>query len=362
MFDLTSEETKFAVQAVRQACELVKLVQGEMVTAALTKEDRSPVTVADFASQALVGKLLEETFPQDLLVAEEDSRSLRRAEEAETLGQVGHFLGRFLQPGGADRAETAHISAERICGWIDRGGGTPWTGSGRSEGDPSLDGRGGDNPPARRFWTLDPIDGTKGFLRGDQYAVALALIVDGQVQIGVLGCPNLAEGYRTEVRGPGTLAVGMRGGGAWAGTLATREPFRRLSVSTRSEPSQARLLRSFESGHTNVSQIDTFGTALGVTAEPVRMDSQAKYAVLAAGRGEIYLRLLSPRQPDYREKIWDQAAGSLLVEEAGGMVSDLHGKALDFNWGRELVNNRGVLATNASLHPAALRALEIIQA
>jgi 3'(2'), 5'-bisphosphate nucleotidase len=92
------------------------------------------------------------------------------------------------------------------------------------------------------------------------------------------------------------------------------------------------------------------------------MDSQAKYAVLATGRGEIYLRLLSPRQPDYREKIWDQAAGSLLVDEAGGTVSDLHGKALDFSAGRELVNNRGVLATNGALHPAALRALEAIQA
>ena len=42
-----------------------------------------------------------------------------------------------------------------------------------------------------RYWTLDPIDGTKGFLRGDQYAVALGLIDDGEVILGVLGCPNL---------------------------------------------------------------------------------------------------------------------------------------------------------------------------
>ena len=47
--------------------------------------------------------------------------------------------------------------------------------------------------PGGRYWALDPIDGTKGFLRGDQYAIALALIDDGDVVLGVLGCPNLAN-------------------------------------------------------------------------------------------------------------------------------------------------------------------------
>jgi 3'(2'), 5'-bisphosphate nucleotidase len=155
----------------------------------------------------------------------------------------------------------------------------------------------------------------------------------------------------------------VRGEGAWIGSLESGvEVQARLHVSGQRDPSQARLLRSFESGHTNVSQIDQFAEALGVQAEAVRMDSQAKYLVLAAGRGEMYLRLLSPRQPDYKEKIWDQAAGSLLVEEAGGKVSDLHGKLLDFSAGRQLLNNRGLLATNAHLHPAALQALRTIQA
>lgn len=44
--------------------------------------------------------------------------------------------------------------------------------------------------PTGKFWTLDPVDGTLGFVRGDQYAVALSLIEDGQVVLGVLGCPN----------------------------------------------------------------------------------------------------------------------------------------------------------------------------
>jgi 3'-phosphoadenosine 5'-phosphosulfate (PAPS) 3'-phosphatase len=45
------------------------------------------------------------------------------------------------------------------------------------------------------MWTLDPIDGTKGFLRGWQYAVCLALLVDARVELGVIGCPNLPSTY-----------------------------------------------------------------------------------------------------------------------------------------------------------------------
>ena len=178
-----------------------------------------------------------------------------------------------------------------------------------------------------------------------------------EVQIGVLGCPNLAEAHRPDLGGPGSLVVAVRGEGAWTTSLASPGEYQRLSVSAQADPAQARLLRSFESGHTNVSQIDVFAQALGIQAEPVLMDSQAKYAVLAAGKGDLLLRLLSAAQPNYREKIWDQAAGSLVLEEAGGRITDLDGVALDFTTGRSLRNNRGILASNHTLHAAALQAL-----
>ena len=331
MYSLLNDETQFALHAVRQACQLVKQVQAEMVSPALLKEDRSPVTVADFASQAVVGHLLASAFPDDPLVAEEDSLALRQSGERHTLDQVVHFVS-YAQP---------QATPERVCAWIDRGAGEP----------------------AHRFWTLDPIDGTKGFLRGDQYAVALALVMEGQVQIGVVGCPNLVDGYRPELGGPGSLAVAVRGEGAWVSSLDEKvEQLHALRASRNSAPAQARLLRFFESGHTNVSQVDQLADSLGVEAEPVRMDSQAKYLLLAAGAGELYLRLLSPKQPDYREKIWDQAAGSLLVEEAGGQVTDLDGNPLDFSAGRVLSHNRGILASNRLLHVAALQTLRTLRA
>jgi 3'(2'), 5'-bisphosphate nucleotidase len=320
-------EIDFAIDAVRLASRLVSQVQQEMVTPALTKVDRSPVTVADYTSQALIGGLLARSFPDDALVAEEDAADLRQTIHAETLRRVTEFVARFLPL----------ASEELVCQWIDRGAAAP----------------------VNRFWTLDPIDGTKGFLRGDQYAIALALLVDGQVQIGVLGYPQLK--LRAVGNGPGVIVVAVRHQGCWAAALAG-DTYHRLRVSTRENPADACILRSFEAGHTNVSQVDRLAEVLGSEAEPIRMDSQAKYALLAAGEGDLLVRLLSPKQPNYREKIWDQAAGSLVVQEAGGRVTDLDGKELDFTAGRTLAHNRGVLASNGVLHSAALRALRAIHA
>jgi 3'(2'), 5'-bisphosphate nucleotidase len=204
---------------------------------------------------------------------------------------------------------------------------------------------------------LDPLDGTKGYLRGGQYAVALARIEHGQVTLGVLGCPSLASETGSHSGNLGTVAVAVRGQGAWCTALDAPDEPRPMQVSDCADPARARLMRSFESGHTNTGQIDAIARALGVQAEPVRMDSQAKYAVLAGGGAELLFRLLSPKALEYKEKIWDQAAGSIILEEAGGRVTDLEGRPLDFTAGRTLANNTGLLASNNRLHEPALRAI-----
>jgi hypothetical protein len=66
-----------------------------------------------------------------------------------------------------------------------------------------------------RFWTLDPIDGTKGFLRGEQYAVCLALIENGQVQVAIQGCPNLLRNIHDPSSTRGSLFIAVRGQGAF---------------------------------------------------------------------------------------------------------------------------------------------------
>ena len=328
MIDISHPEIQFAMEAVRAGALLAREVEREMVEPALTKDDRSPVTVADFAVQGLLGCLLEKTFPAAVLVAEEDSSQLRAPEAETTCRRVAEYVGRRL----------AYATPQTVCAWIDHG----------------------NAEPCERFWTLDPIDGTKGFLRGDQFAVGLALIEDGEMAIGAIGCPNLAEAHRPDVGGPGSLVVAARGQGAWWQPLESGGALQPLRVSETKDTSQMRILRSFETGHTIVGRIERMAAAAGVTAEPVRMDSQAKYGVLASGHAELLLRLLTQKQPDYRERIWDQAAGALITEEAGGRITDLDGKPLDFSAGRTLANNRGVCASNGRVHEVVLETLRAV--
>lgn len=330
MFKITDERTTVALELAKSAAEMAREIQAAIGDMKITKPDLSPVTVADYAVQALVAHGLGERFPGEPLVAEETAEHLAGAPDV--LDAVTEFVARRIQ--GARPAD--------LLEWIDRG-----AAAGTDSG---------------RYWVLDPIDGTKGYLRGGQYVVALALVDTGEVRLGVLGCPNLAEDCRPEFSQEGRLVVAVRGQGAWQGPPDTEGPFQPIRVSLQSDPRHARLLRSVEAGHTNVGQIDALGKALQIEAAPVLMDSQAKCAVLAAGHAEIMLRLLSADRPDYREKVWDQAAGSIIIEEAGGKITDMTGKPLDFTTGRRLENNRGVAATNGLLHNKVIEALaEITQ-
>jgi len=277
-----------------------------------------------------VARRLAEQLPGSTLIGEESAEALRLEEGIDTLDQVTLFVRRLVPD----------ATPEEVCGLIDRGSG---------------------DPPAE-FWTLDPIDGTKGFLRRDQYAVALGKIERGVVTIGVLGCPDLVASSEPAPNGAGSLVVAVRGEGTWWQPLVGNGRWQQLRVSDRTEPANARILHSVEKAHTNTDEIGSLAAHLGIAAPQVPLDSQAKYAVLAAGAGDVLLRLISPKRPDYKEKIWDQAAGSLVITEAGGRITDLDGKPLDFAHGRSLEKNRGILATNGPLHEPLLAGLRAIGA
>ena len=284
----------------------------------MDKTDKSPVTVADFGAQAIVCKIIAEQFPSDAVVGEEGSEALREEKNAAHLEKVVSFVSQQIPCDG-----------DTVCQWIDRG-------AGQAKG---------------RYWVLDPIDGTKGFLRNDQYAVALALIENGQVQWGFLACPALPN-----AQSAGSIFVAERGAGAKMVSL-DGEDLGAIRVSAQSDVAAARLAESVESAHTNQGLAAQLRANLNIGAEPVRMDSQAKYAAVARGDAEIYLRSPNAKTPDYRENIWDHAAGYLVVEEAGGRVTDVHGNALDWSQGKRLENNIGVLATNGVLHDEVVAAL-----
>jgi 3'(2'), 5'-bisphosphate nucleotidase len=287
----------------------------------LEKKDKSPVTVADFASQAIVCAHLAETLPNDPVVGEESAAALREDAQAPLRSAIVERVSEEL---GGDPDE------DRVLGWIDRGLGAA------------------DTP---RYWTLDPIDGTKGFLRGDQYAIALGLIEDGEVVVGLLGCPSLPlNGEQgalfTALRGEPTQVLPL-----WDAEAEARE----VRVGDIASAAEARFCESVEAAHSDQDESARVAELLGIRSEPYRIDSQCKYAAVARDDASIYLRL--PTRADYREKIWDHAAGSLVVESAGGTVTDVDGHPLDFRHGRTLEQNRGIVATGGAIHDQVLEAL-----
>ena len=315
-------ELNIAKQAVRWAARVCSTVQAEIALDKLDKQDKSPVTIADYASQALICRELQIAFPGDPVIGEEDARELRHPEQASFLSRIIQHL--------ADVGVAA--TSEQACGWIDHGGATEYS---------------------PRFWTLDPIDGTKGFLRKEQYAVSLALIINGQLAVAALACPNL-PGWGDLQTTSGSLFWAVAGGGAYWEPLDASLPAQRVCVSRQSAPSAWRFCESVESGHSKQDASASIAEQLGITQPPVRMDSQAKYGVVARGEADIYLRL--PTRADYREKIWDHAGGVLITVEAGGTVTDVDGQPLDFTQGRELTRNRGVIVTSGAMHEEVLRA------
>ncbi len=318
-------ELEIAIEAVRNAAIVCQAVQRNLVSGdTLEKKDKSPVTVADFASQAIVCKTLMTQFPDDLLVGEEDAKELREEGQEILCDAVVKHVGQVI----------ADANKENTLSWIDRGGAT--------------------GLEASRYWTLDPIDGTKGFLRGEQYAIALALIENGEVVLGVLGCPNLVHG-ETE----GVIVTAIKGKGAKRMTLELESDVAEdIWVHQIGDVSDARFCESVESGHSSHDHAGQIAGRLRITNPSVRMDSQAKYATIAQGKAEIYLRL--PTRAGYEEKIWDHAAGMLVLEEAGGIVTDVYGKKLDYTHGSTLKENTGVIASNAKIHDEVIAAVKAV--
>lgn len=323
---MTLLEHDVALAAVREAALLCRNVQAALKSEVLEKKDHSPVTLADFGSQALVCRYLAEAFPEDPVMAEEDSAVLRDPAQATLLARVVEEVQRLVPT----------ATAAEVCAWIDRGNLKSYR---------------------PRFWTLDPIDGTKGFLRGDQYAIALALILEGEVHVAALACPNLP--LKAAPGAPrGVVFTAVRGEGAWAWPLWEEGEPVRMHTSAVTDPTQARFCESFESAHSAHDAAAEVARRLGIGVPPLRLDSQAKYALVAQGEADLYLRL--PTRPAYVEHIWDHAAGALLVTEAGWRVTDITGAPLRFNCGPRLTANRGVVVSNGHLHAAVLEALAVV--
>ncbi|XP_006347096.1 PAP-specific phosphatase HAL2-like [Solanum tuberosum] len=366
-----SKEVEIAVRAVHMACLLCQRVQENLLSESSehvhSKEDDSPVTIADWSVQAIVSWVLSEAYGSNVsIVAEEDVEALSNASAAGLLEAVVRTVNECLAdaPRFGLKGPDTDLDAKAVLEAISRC---------------SLAGARGS-----KFWVLDPVDGTLGFVRGDQYAIALALIEDGEPVLGVLGCPNYPmkkewlsyqNGYRrilsrltsstSESSDRGSVLYARKGGGkAWMQPLLHGEnkfvwpnSAREIRVSSIDNPALATFCEPVEKANSSHSFTAGLAHSVGLRNQPLRVYSMVKYAAIARGDAEIYMKFA---RAGYKEKIWDHAAGVLIIEEAGGVVTDAGGQPLDFSKGEYLEGlDRGIIAcAGAKLHETIIGAVD----
>ena len=286
--------------AVARAVALARRAQKSGLAEEITKSDGTAVTAVDYAAQFILTKAIEERFPGDPVVAEETG------EDAVAAGSALKLLE------SADRDDFFETLGRG------RGGG----GGGR-------------------FWTVDPIDGTAGFVAGAHFCVAVALVVEGEAVAGALGCPGLGfimsaareGGVRKKPVAGEKTGLLIKPGGQGGGTGLC-------------ESARAR-----EQAYADTKEIMRRAGGLG---KAVRMDGQGKYALIADGRADVYLRVPNRQR---KESIWDHAAGAAIAEAAGARVADFDGAGLDFGAGRTLPKNRGIVVAKGGVFENILRAV-----
>ncbi|KAJ4385206.1 hypothetical protein N0V93_010267 [Gnomoniopsis smithogilvyi] len=339
-------ERQVAELAVQRAAVLTKKLQSSISEhgADVNKSDSTPVTVADFAVQALLITAMHSAFPDDAFLGEENADALR--EDKDILARVWGLCSTQHSEDARDAGlQAVPSSMDEMLSMLDLGG----RGTGGATG---------------RFWVMDPIDGTATFLKGGHYAVSLALIQDGREVVGVLGCPNLSvEASRvveTDVDhdGFGTMFSAVIGQGAVKraireGPLLPASPI----IPMKEGPRDLKDLHFVDSRQSKAWDFETatqVAAAFGAVYPSTDVfSSHMRYAALIAGGGDVQLRI--PKDRQQAVYVWDHAGSQLIFKEVGGKITDLKGQNIDFCAGRTLSKNWGLIMANSGVHEVLLR-------
>ncbi|KAK0651066.1 hypothetical protein B0T16DRAFT_403108 [Cercophora newfieldiana] len=328
---------------------------------AVLKDDATSVTIADLAIQAVILSVIRNCFPDQHIIAEESADQLRA--DPKLLSTV---------------QDIAITCAQR----------NPWTwGNGAALlRDPRylmdlLDLAAGrrkqtDVNPAST-WVVDPIDGTAAFLRGEQFAINVALLDKNHQQIfGAVACPLLSAERAAEYNrvaltdatidpeSAGSLLYAVRGQGAFLKPLyATTDSAQRLFPFFNFSPaSNSRIKpqpRSCTSTTVTSGKNDLHKKiAKEISAVHPHSDLTSwvlRWVSLALKKSTYTVWIYD--KPNRYAKIWDHAGAMLLFEEVGGVITDLDGKAIDFSTGRLLNANKGFVAAPSWAHKDVLEAV-----
>lgn len=338
--------------------------------AAETKADDSPVTVADFAAQALIISALHALYPSDQFLGEESAAQLRS--NGELADRVWGLVCSTAaaaddanqSPAHAGPAQSSHLQhavhRENLV--------FPTT---KADMLDAIDRGTNEQTATGRIWVMDPVDGTATFMTGNQYAVCLCLLVDGVQQVAVIACPNLPwdPEMSTKVHedlvdeaGFGVVLSAVNRQGTWVRGMLRHglgEPHRVEHRGAREGLSQLNFVEC-ALGSTSLSQAEHRAVAETLGANwpgTVVWSQQIKYVALALGAAHVMVRLPTTRAR--YTHVWDHAGGLLLFQEVGGIVKDIDGHAIDLSRGRRILgtNNYGLIAAMPWAFDAVHRAV-----
>jgi 3'(2'), 5'-bisphosphate nucleotidase len=363
-------ELALALRAVHNASLLTKSVLRSLSNnvSAETKADDSPVTIADFAAQALLISTLHAAFPTDAFLGEESAGALREndalAERVWELVQRAQDLAHASTSANGEQQQqqqqqqpalTFPTTKAQMLEAIDRGGS-------------------GETTHAGRVWVMDPVDGTATFMQGQQYAVCLCLLEAGTQRVGVIGCPNLAFdvsgplGQRitedaVDAHGFGVVVSAVAGQGTYVRRMLSDSlgaPRRVDLTSLPAKPTSSLDFVESTLGKTSLDQ-DAHAAVAATLGAPwpgtVIWAQQVKHVALALGATDVMVRI--PRTKDRFTCVWDHAGGHLVFSEAGGVIRDFDGGDVDFAQGRLIKGERnyGMIAARPEHFDAVERAV-----
>ncbi|MFX0075478.1 MAG: inositol monophosphatase family protein [Candidatus Hermodarchaeota archaeon] len=301
-----SEELSLAIELVKRASKITEWFRTKH-SSSFTKEDDSPVTLADFASQIFIISMIKKSFPGDQIIAEEESGVLLNSSAENAIRKCFNALQIKI---GENLKDTLNY-----------------------RGDSS-----------NRQWTVDPVDGTKGFQRNLAYAIGIGFMVRSEPTLCAISVPNYSN---TKL----SIFSAKKNHGAKASY--GDQGFTNINVSETSDLSTSRMSYSL---HYNKPWVLDLAKSLGIT-NFIPMDSMAKLCMVAEGSAEIYVKPMNIQ----RSFTWDFLPGELLVREAGGMVTDLQGKSVNYVDEKCVVSAPGLIASNGINHNEIIEALKSIE-
>ncbi|XP_047147900.1 PAP-specific phosphatase HAL2-like [Vigna umbellata] len=361
-------ELDVAVRAVQMSCFLCQKLQDTWISSSQISHPYSPLTVAGLSVNTIVSWILSKCLGSEnvSIVTEKDVQTLSNTNKSELLEDVVKTVNECL-------AEAPRFGVEE-----------PKSALGTSEVLEIISCSNLVGSASGRFWALSPLDGKMGSACGDQYAVGLSLIEDGEVVLGVLGCPNypmrkdwfsyhlsyqrmisMLTPPTSETWNKGCIIYAERGGRkAWIQPLlhvnkkyVWPNHAKQVSVSSVDNLALATFCQPIEKANSSHTFTEGLAQSVGLSNQPLRVYNMMKYAAIACGHAEVFMKFA---RAGYKEKIWDHAAGAIIIQEAGGMVTDAKGNPLDFSEGLNLESlDRGIVAcAGTTLHEKIIDAVD----